>query len=235
MSSMISLNQRAAGPERMDAEDLDPAVYARVLADLAQVNMLTLARRPTMNFLARAIGDRRRFRLLDVGFGHGDMLRTIAAWAKRRGVEADLVGVDLNPNSAPAARSATPPGMAIDYRTGDYADFAGEGFDLVVSSIVTHHMSAEELRAFLRFMEAEAAVGWLVNDLHRHRFAYLGFPILARLMRWHEIVRADGALSIARSFRPAEWRAILADAGIPPDAAQIVRRFPFRLCVERIR
>ncbi len=96
-------------------------------------------------------------------------------------------------------------------------------------------MSAEELRAFLRFMEAEAAVGWLVNDLHRHRFAYLGFPILARLMRWHEIVRADGALSIARSFRPAEWRAILADAGIPPDAAQIVRRFPFRLCVERIR
>lgn len=231
----MSLATRASGPERMDAEDLDPAIYARVLRDLAQVNMLTLARRPTLGFIARALGDRRRFRLLDVGFGHGDMLRTIARWAKKEGIEADLVGVDLNPNSAPTARAATPPEWAIDYRTGDYAAFAGEGFDLIVSSIVAHHMSDVELSAFLRFMEAEASVGWLVNDLHRHRFAYLGFPILARLMRWHEIVRTDGQLSIARSFRAAEWRAILADAGIAPDTARIVRRFPFRLCVERIR
>lgn len=232
---MISLDQRASGPERMDAEDLDCEVYARVLADLAQVNALTLARRPTINFIARALGDRRSFRLLDVGFGHGDMLRTIARWARKRGIAADLVGVDLNPNSAPAAYAATPPDWAIDYRTGDYAAFAGEGFDLIVSSIVAHHMSDDQLRTFLRFMEAEAALGWLVNDLHRHRFAYVGFPILARLMRWHEIVRSDGQLSIARSFRAAEWRAVLTDAGIVPDAARIARRFPFRLCVERIR
>jgi SAM-dependent methyltransferase len=232
---MISLDHRASGPERMDAEDLDPEIYARVLADLAQVNVLTLARRPTINFITRALGDRRRFRLLDVGFGHGDMLRTIARWAKKRGIEAELVGVDLNPNSAPAAATATPPDLTIDYRTGDYAAFAGEGFDLIVSSIVAHHMSNNELRAFLRFMEAEASLGWLINDLHRHRFAHIGFPILARLMRWHEIVRTDGQLSIARSFRADEWRAILADAGIAPDAATIVRRFPFRLCVERIR
>jgi 2-polyprenyl-3-methyl-5-hydroxy-6-metoxy-1,4-benzoquinol methylase len=232
---MNSLTARASGPERMDAEDLDPAIYARVLSDLGQVNALTLARRPTLNFVARALGERRRFRLLDVGFGHGDMLRTIARWAKKNGIEAELVGVDLNPNSAPAAGAATPPELAIDYRTGDYAAFAGERFDLIVSSIVAHHMSDAELRAFLRFMEAEAVVGWLVNDLHRHRFAYAGFPLLARLMRWHEIVRSDGQLSIARSFRPDEWRAILVDAGISPASARIVRRFPFRLCVERTR
>jgi hypothetical protein len=54
-------------------------------------------------------------------------------------------------------------------------------------------------------------------------------------MMVHRIVREDGQLSIARSFRPAEWRAILADAGIPPASVRIVRRFPFRLCVERVR
>jgi hypothetical protein len=54
-------------------------------------------------------------------------------------------------------------------------------------------------------------------------------------MGWHEIVRLDGTLSIARSFRPAEWRDILADAGVAPGNAKIARRFPFRLCVERIR
>jgi hypothetical protein len=84
-------------------------------------------------------------------------------------------------------------------------------------------------------MEADALMGWLVCDLHRHGFAHWGFPILARLMLVHRIVREDGTLSIARSFRPAEWRELLAGAGIPPGAARIVRRFPFRLCVERLR
>lgn len=232
---MISLDRRASGPERMDAEDLDAATYAAVLADLGRVNAITLARRPTIGFVARALGDRRSFRLLDVGFGHGDMLRAIGRWAAAHGIAADLVGVDLNPNSAPAARAATTPDLRIDYRTGDYAALAGERFDLIVSSLVAHHMDAPELRGFIRFMEAEALLGWMINDLHRHRFAHAGFPLLARLMRWHAIVRADGTLSIARGFRPGEWHAILADAGVAPDTARIVRHFPFRLCVERIR
>lgn len=130
---------------------------------------------------------------------------------------------------------ATPIGTAIDYRTGDYAGLAGEGFDVIVSSLVAHHMDDGELSAFLRFMEREARLGWLVNDLHRHRLAHIGFPWLARLMRWHRIVREDGTLSIARAFRPAEWADILAQAGIDRHAAKVVRRFPFRLCVERLR
>jgi hypothetical protein len=84
-------------------------------------------------------------------------------------------------------------------------------------------------------MEAEARRGWLICDLHRHRFAHWGFPILARLLGVHRIVREDGQLSIARSFRPDEWRAVLGGAGIPLDRVRIVRRFAFRLCVERLR
>ena len=94
-------------------------------------------------------------------------------------------------------------------------------------------MSQDELLAFLRFMEAEAASGWFVNDLHRHGFAYSTWPMLASLMGWHRIVRLDGHTSIARSFRPAEWRALLDEAGLPEAAVR--RVFPFRLCVERLR
>lgn len=230
---MTSLAHRSREAEQMDAADLPAEDYAAVLADLARVNRLTLSARPTLGFLRRAVGRRRTFRLLDVGFGEGDMLRAIAGWAAGRGIAAELVGIDLNPNSAPAARAATPPGVAIDYRTGDYAALAGEGWDFVVSSFVAHHMDEAEIDGFLRFMEREAAAGWLVNDLHRHRFAFYGYPLLARLMRWHPIVRADGRLSIARAFRPAEWRAMLAAAGV--EGARVVRRFPFRLCVERVR
>ena len=218
----------------MDAPDLDPGTYARILANLARVNGWTLARRPTIAFLSRALGGARRFRLLDVGFGHGDMLRAIAEWARRRSIDADLVGVDLNPKSAAVAAAATPPELNIRYLSGDYRELGG-GFDFIVSNLVAHHMSPEELRDFLRFMEAEAGRGWLVNDLHRHHIPYAGYPLLCRIMGWHRIIREDGQLSVARSFRPHEWRAILQDAGIPEGAARIARRFPFRLCVERLR
>lgn len=229
----MTLKDRAIAEELMDADDLDPATYAAVIGDLAKVNRVTMAARPTRSFLARAIGDRRSFRLLDVGFGDGDMLRRIAQWAARRNISAELVGVDLNPRSKPAAEAHTPGNLPIRYVTGDYADQAGQGWDVVVSSLVAHHMSHAQLIAFLSFMESEAALGWLVNDLHRHRFAHCGFPLLARLMRWHPIVRHDGTLSIARSYRPDEWPAILAEAGI--DHARVYRAFPFRLCVERRR
>jgi len=232
---MRSLVVRSREEEQMDAADLPAADYAAVLADLARVNRVTMSARPTTHFLARATRGRTSFRLLDIGFGEGDMLRAIARWAQRRGIAADLVGVDLNPNSAPAAAAVTPAEMRIDYRSGDYADLAGQGWDCVVSSFVTHHMSDAQILAYLRFSEEQSALGWFVNDLHRHRFAYQGFPLLARLFGWHRIVREDGQLSIARSFRRPEWRGLIAAAGLDPAAVRVVRRFPFRLCVERLR
>ena len=96
-------------------------------------------------------------------------------------------------------------------------------------------MTDEQLWGFIRHMEATATRGWLISDLHRHRFAHAGFPLLARLMGVHRIVREDGTLSIARSFRPSEWSAILAEAGVALETVTIARRFPFRLCVERLR
>jgi SAM-dependent methyltransferase len=231
---MTSLATRSRAEEQMDAAELAPAVYEQVLADLARVNRWTLTARPTLSFLKRAIGDARSFRLLDVGFGHGDMLRAIHFWARRRGLAAELVGVDLNPKSVAIAQRATPTSFGIDFREGDYRDQPGP-FDFVISAQVAHHMTDDQLLEFIRFMEAEAGRGWLISDLHRHGFAHRGFPLLARLMRVHRIVREDGRLSIARSFRPREWPAILEAAGVPPGAARIVRRFPFRLCVERMR
>jgi 2-polyprenyl-3-methyl-5-hydroxy-6-metoxy-1,4-benzoquinol methylase len=144
------------------------------------------------------------------------------------------VGVDLNPRSEAVARARHPSGAPISYHTGDYADLAPERWDFIVSSLVTHHMTDAERLAFLRFMERHARRGWFVNDLHRHALAYYGFPLLARLLGVHRIVRQDGQLSIARSFRPQEWQSMLEEAGLA-DTARVRRTFPFRLCVEQIR
>jgi 2-polyprenyl-3-methyl-5-hydroxy-6-metoxy-1,4-benzoquinol methylase len=227
------LAERRRADELMDDPALPAETYRAVLADLAKVNRITMGHRPTLAFLDRAVGSRSSFSLLDVGFGDGDMLRAVAGWASRRGIAAELTGIDLNPRSKSAAEAKLSPGAPIRYLAGDYADLAGARFDCIVSSLVAHHMSEVELLAFLRFVEAEAGAGWFVNDLHRHGFAYATWPMLARLMGWHRIVRLDGHTSIARSFRAAEWHELLARAGIRE--AEVRRRFPFRLCVERLR
>lgn len=219
---------------RWTPADLPGDVYAQVLKDLARVNIFTLNARPTLGFLRRAGAAEGPFRLLDVGYGAGDMLRNIWSWARRRGVACELVGVDLNGRSEAVARSLHPPGAPIRYLTGDYRMLEGEPWDFVVSSLVTHHMDEEQRIAFLAFMERVARRGWFVNDLLRHRFAYHGFPLLARLLGVHRIVREDGQLSIARSFRPAEWQALLATLELRHQA-HVYRAFPFRLCVERTK
>ncbi len=97
---MTGLAVRSRQEEQMDDPGLDPATYEAVLHDLSRVNAWTLAARPTIAFLARGTKDMPAFRLLDVGFGHGDMLRRIARWARRKGIAVDLIGVDFNPKSA---------------------------------------------------------------------------------------------------------------------------------------
>lgn len=231
---MRNLTIRCREEEQMDSLALDPAEYAQVLHGLARVNRWTFTAHPLFAYLNRVAEGLGRFRLLDVGFGEGDLLRRVAYWAQRRGISVSLVGADINPRSADIARAQTPRELPIEYLTGAAEELPGT-FDFIVSSQVAHHMTDRQLFDFLHFMEERALRGWLISDLRRIAFAYHGFPLLARLLGVHRIVREDGQLSIARSFRKADWRAILHDAGVTPDGIRLVNRFPSRLSVERIK
>jgi len=231
----VDFSRRSTETELMDTEVVDAEDFRRCLADLAVVNRLTLARRPTLAWLDRATAGLPRgatFSLLDVGFGHGDMLRAIRLWAERRGLDARLEGVDLNPLSARAAEGATPSALAITYRTGDLFDEPTDRrFDFIISSLFTHHLTDAQIVAFLRWMSGQAAIGWFINDLHRHAVAYHAFRLLSAAAGWHRFVRHDGPVSIARSFRREDWTRLLQTAGV---TAEIAWRVPFRFCVGHI-
>ncbi|MFC3714496.1 methyltransferase domain-containing protein [Sphingoaurantiacus capsulatus] len=236
---MPDLRTRSFAAEWMDDPAVDEATFAACLIDLAAVNGWTLARPPTLRWLAQATRDwprARRFTLVDVGYGQGDMLRHIHRWATRRGLVPELIGVDLSPWSETSAREATPAEMAIDYRTGDVFEVAFDRpVDFVISSLVAHHLDDDQLIAFLRWMEATAAKGWFVNDLHRHAIAYHGFRALSSVMRWHPFVRHDGPLSVARAFRRDDWERLIAGAGLDRATIELRWHVPFRLCVGRLR
>ena len=115
---MLDFSRRATTPELMDTEECDFTTFRDCLVDLARVNQLTLAYRPTIAFLNRLyraglVPPDRPLEIVDVGSGYGDMLRKIALWGQQRGINVRLTGVDLNPWSAKAAGEATEPSLPI--------------------------------------------------------------------------------------------------------------------------
>jgi 2-polyprenyl-3-methyl-5-hydroxy-6-metoxy-1,4-benzoquinol methylase len=229
----MDFSRRSTLEELMDTEAVDAAEFGRCLGDLRIVNIVTFGRWPTLRWLRRATDGMDSFSLIDVGFGHGDMLRAIARWAAKQGKRADLSGIDLNPSSEIAARAATPPDMQITYHTADVFSFAPAAPpDFIVSALMTHHLSDAQVVEMLRWMDRTARRGWFISDLHRSRIAYWGFRTMAAVSGWHRFVRHDGAVSIARSFRRADWTRYLAEAGVE---AEIVWRFPFKYCVGRLK
>lgn len=243
-------------PELMD-EPASLETLRGCLHSLQQMNRLTGSYRPTFAFLRRALARAARqaihftpdrpLRILDVGFGGGDTLLRIARWAALRRLPVTLTGLDLNPQSALIARqneiqtnlrlTSNRPRLRpapITWLTADALSVTlPDTPDLILSSLFMHHLEDAEIVRVLRWQHATATLGWFVNDLTRSRRAARLFTLLGSLLRWHPFCRHDGPVSFRRAFLPADWRALLALAGIP--AATLIPTRPARLCVEHLR
>jgi Methyltransferase domain len=236
---VIDLRQRSTAPELMDAGDAGAATIEACLRDLERINRWTGAYRITLRWLDQLLGARRpgrRLVLVDVGSGYGDMLRRISGWAGRRGIDLELIGVDLNPHAALAAARATPPGLPVRYLAADIFDLPQTTRpDIVISALFAHHLEDARLVRFLAWMEEHARLGWLINDLHRHAVPYWIARWMPVLRRMNRLVRADASVSVARSFVRRDWQRLLeaADMGGPPTT--IAWRFPFRDAIGRIK
>ena len=220
----------------------EPCTYEDWLAcikDLAQVNRLTLAHRPTIQWLNRLVGPaptQETLRILDVGSGGGDMLQTIAEWAKRRNLRVSLTGIDLNPFAARAANELIPKAYGIRWITGDAYSYAPtKDIDVVLSSLFAHHLPEPEIVRFLSWMESFAESGWFINDLHRSHITPTLFAALATAARWHRFVRHDGPVSIHRGFVKNDWLSMCSKARINLNNIRVEARFPGRLCVGRYK
>jgi SAM-dependent methyltransferase len=236
--SRPAFRRRSDTQEWLDRTDLDPRELAAVLRDLTRFNAALLGHYPILRWLARAVRGRasaRPLAILDAGCGYGDLLRAIRRWADRRGLPVSLVGIDLNPETIRLARAAAEPNEQIDFVVGDALRFAPPGpVDLIVNSLLAHHLPDSGIDALLRWMEATARRGWLIADLQRNPVPYHLIAAAGALLRVHPVVVADGQISVTRSLTRSEWVRRLAAAGIPSDATT-VRWFLYRWLIGRLR
>jgi len=207
------------------------------------VNFLTLGYKPALRFLKRILhcgscmGASTAAHVVDIGCGHGDGLRWIHRWAKHKKVPLRLTGVDLNPYAARLARERDRrehiPEGSIAWITADaFAAKFDAPVDVAISSLFAHHLSDAAIVELLRWNEANARLGWLVNDLRRSRRAALGYKWLTRAIGSCAMVRHDGRVSFRRALTLEEWRERCAQSAVHADVVDLGLG---RLCIQRLK
>ena len=86
--------------------------------------------------------------------------------------------------------------------------------DIIFSSLFCHHFTDREMVKQLQWMQANARLGFFINDLHRHRVAYYSIKTLTALFSNSYLVKHDAPLSVARGFTQKEWLQLFNTAGI---------------------
>jgi ubiquinone/menaquinone biosynthesis C-methylase UbiE len=223
--------QRSGKLEYLDTGDYTPEEYEGCIVELQFVNRWMGDAHSLKTALFREIKDKSlaSFSILDVGAGSGELLRVTAAWARQTGRRLHAVGLELNERSAESINEESDRFDEITAVRGDALKlpFADSQFDYVMCSLFTHHFVDEQVVQILREMSRVARRRIFVIDLHRHPIAYLLYTTLGKLVLYNRLLRHDGALSILRSFKADELRALAQRAGL--NDVSVERHFPYRL------
>lgn len=226
------LKNRSYELEIIDTGDYTPEEYESCLSELRAVNRFLGDTRALRKTLLREIEreNLKEFSVLDVGAGSGELLRTIADFARRRrDSQIKLFGLELNARSASAILEESKDYAEISAVRGNALNlpFADNSFDYAICSLFTHHFTDENVIKILSEMRRVARKEILVIDLHRHPIAYYFYTTAGKLFSKNRLTRHDGALSILRSFKPKELENLGREAGIKN--VSVKRHFPYRL------
>lgn len=211
---MPDLSYRSREEEMLDQDHLDREELFLNLKELDRINALLGGHRASIEGLKQLIKRKdRSYRIVDFACGGGDTLRKIHDWGKEQGFQLELSGFDLLPEAIEYAKSASST-YDIQYSVEDFKEYDSEKpIDIAICALVCHHFYDEDLQLFLKKMRSSAKLAVVINDLHRHPFAYYSIKYLTHFFSNSSYVKNDAPLSVWRGFKADEWKRLLSSAG----------------------
>ena len=203
--------QRVDAPEILDSDACSPADVETSMRDLGRVNRWFGGVATTQKMVERVAqaSGMKRFSLLEVAAGSGEVPAKVRQTLARRGITLEVTLLDR-------ARSHLPGGNFIQRSHGVVGDALGlpfgDGvFDLVSCNLFAHHLNAQLLAQFVREGLRVSRRAVLINDLVRHplhlALVYASYPLMRSRVAW-----LDGLTSVRRAYVPDEIRKMLASA-----------------------
>ena len=177
----------------------------------------------------------RKLQIVDMGCGDGDMLRTVAKFARKHKIPVTLLGVDANANTIQYAEEKSVLYPEIKYQQIDVFSeaFANLDYDIVLSTLFLHHFREEEILELMSSLVKKARFGIIINDLHRSTLAYYLFRLLCIFIT-NPMVRNDGSTSILRGFRKPELKQFAKELSLKNSSIQWKWAFRFQWVIKTI-
>lgn len=204
-------------PELMDNPELDFKIHAEALRGLEKLNQISNSADSLWSEiepLARQKSD--TLRIFDVATGAGDI--PIALWkrAQQAGLKVDIVGSDISLDALKyASNMAREKKASIQFqKLNVFEDDLPSDFDVVITSLFTHHLDPDDVTMLLKKMKAAAKSKVIVNDLVRSEISYAIVWLGTRIFSRSPIVHYDGPVSVNASYTNSELLELAQKAGM---------------------
>ncbi len=207
------LRARTTEPEYFDSPARRPDEIVASYRELARVNRLCRFADPYTRVMSRWLGaaNCRQLSILDLGAGDGSLGAEMEQFARRQDWNWQVTNFDLNP--VPLRLASTLCNVAGSVLA---LPFVENSFDVVVASQMTHHLAdGEEVVRHLREAWRVARRGVFITDMTRGPIFYAAVWLMVHALRLSPAMRADGLLSVKRSWTRAELAGLAARSGIP--------------------
>lgn len=217
--------------EKLELADVDVNQFRRTVRQFKLINYMFSASSRLMREHFFSIMEQepdRTYTLLDVGAGGCDIAVWAAREARRRGLQLNITALDNDARTLPLASHATRDYPEIRLVEGNALDLNRLGpFDFVFSNHFLHHLAWDDIKIFLESIIPQTRLAFVMNDLKRSNWAYLGFTIFSWLFTPGSYHFYDGRLSIRRGFLPDELRNFIR-SNFPDRDIQVVETYPAR-------
>jgi 2-polyprenyl-3-methyl-5-hydroxy-6-metoxy-1,4-benzoquinol methylase len=205
MDFFISTKERTDKAELMDDFSIGGDLLKDTLDKLENINRWLGGNVMTVNSLKKVLKNHPKeqpLSIVDIGCGHGDILRDVAKFGRKNGYKMTLLGVDANPTAIAYANELSIAYPEVHFKTEDIFSeaFKKREFDVVLATLFLHHFKEESLVSFLENTLKQTKIGVVVNDLHRHTLAYYLFMLLSVFIR-NKMIIEDGLTSVLRGFK----------------------------------
>ena len=215
---MLSFTYRSNDIEIMDDLNCAGEVVDQTLRELETINTLLGGNHVTISAVKRLLSKKSfaNVTIADLGCGGGDILKLVALMGRKMGLKFDLTGIDANPNIITFARKNSEGFPEINFEVDNiFSDeFRVKKYDLILATLFMHHFTEDELVEVFKSLKTQAAIGIVINDIHRHWFAFYSIRLLTKLFSKSKMVKYDAPLSVLRAFKKSELQSILQKAGI---------------------
>jgi 2-polyprenyl-3-methyl-5-hydroxy-6-metoxy-1,4-benzoquinol methylase len=229
---MPDFSKRSTEDEMMDDFSLGHDIIDPIMDELEVVNKLLGGYNVFFNALKK-MQVKDGMIISDWGCGGGDSLRRIAIWARERKLNIKLIGVDATDSAIQYAREKSVNFQEISYILADVMSdvLHTNQFDIVISSLFTHHFKDEEWIKLVKKMNSCASHAVIINDLHRHWLAYYSIGGLTSVFSRSEMVKNDSKVSVLRSFRRIELEQMLQKGGFSYYKIKWMWAFRWQICI----